>query len=523
MSDTQKSSLFKSGMIIVVATFMGRLFGFVREIFISAQYGTSTSAEAYFIAITIPTIMLAVIPGALNAVATPLFAEYRARGDIPGLQRLFNTVASIMVVATIILSAVGYFLAPQITSVLAPGFTGETRDLTIQLVGIIMPSIALVGLISIFWSYLNAQQHFLMPSLGPLVASLTVIISIFTLVPRYGIQGLAVGSLIGYGLQALIMYPTLRRQEIGFGIGFDLRHPGVRKFAILMIPIIIGMSINQLNVIVDRMLGSNLAEGRLAAYIYATKLYQLPIGIFVSAVTLPLFPVLSRYASEGETDQLVTTMWTGLRTLAFIMLPVSAIFIVSGQPIIQLLFERAEFTAESTAQTVWALTFLALALFPYAARDLMTRVLYSLQDTRTPVIVNTFTILLNVVFAVILVRYLDQGGLGLALALGATANLFIMLAVIKYKLGAVADHHSLTQLGRIAISTAIMAAVLIVAQPIIIAWIGQADLVARIVSVAMILIMAAVTYLAASLGLRVEVLYRFIDLVRGAMERFRAH
>ncbi|OEH85476.1 murein biosynthesis integral membrane protein MurJ [Desulfuribacillus stibiiarsenatis] len=453
MVEDHKRTLIKSGMIIVVATFIGRLFGFVREIFISAQYGTSAQAEAYFIAITIPTILIAVLPGALNSVCTPLFAEYKAKGDIKGLQGLFNTVTSLVLLGSLVLSILGGFFSAEIVSVLAPGFTGEVRELTIELVTLMVPAITLIGLISIFWSYLNAQQHFLMPSLGPLVASVIVIVSIFTLVPVYGIHGLTVGTVISFLFQGLVMYPTLRKSGIKFGLALQFKNPAVKRFFILMIPIVLGMSINQLNVIVDRMLGSGLEEGKFAAYIYATRIYQLPIGIFVGAITLPLFPVLSKYASEQNIDQLIATMWNGLKMLAFIMLPVTAILMILGEPIVRLLFEREEFTRESTIETNWALMFLALGFFPYAARDLLARVFYSLQDTRTPVIINTITITLNVIFSIILVRYLDQGGLGLGMALGGFANFMIMLWAIRRKLGLVVDRQSLVEIGKIMVAT----------------------------------------------------------------------
>ncbi len=456
MTDDRKQTLIKSGMIIVVATFVGRLFGFVREIFISHQYGTGDQAEAYFIAITIPTILIAVLPGALNSVCTPLFAEYKEKGDSKGLQKLFNTITTLMLLGSFLLSILGGIFASQIVSVLAPGFSGEVRELTVELVQLMVPAITLVGLISIFWSYLNAQQHFLMPSLGPLVASLVVILSIFILVPAYGIQGLTVGTVIGFFFQGIIMYPALRKREIQFGFALDLRNPAVKRFFVLMVPIVIGMSINQLNVVVDRMLGSGLADGKFAAYIYATKIYQLPIGIFVGAITLPLFPVLSQYASQNNIDKLITTMWGGIKTLAFIMLPVTAILIILGEPIVRLLFERGEFTATSTLETNWALMFLAIGFFPYAVRDLLTRVFYSLQDTRTPVIINTTTITLNIIFSIILVRFFDQGGLGLGMALGGIINFVIMLYVIRRKLGIVVDRHSITQIGKIAIATVAM-------------------------------------------------------------------
>jgi putative peptidoglycan lipid II flippase len=153
-------------------------------------------------------------------------------------------------------------------------------------------------------------------------------------------------------------------------------------------------------------------------------------------------------------------MWSGLKMLAFIMLPVTAVLIIMGEPIIRLLFEREEFTRQSTIETTWALIFLAIGFFPYAARDLLTRVLYSLQDTRTPVIINTFTIILNVIFSIILVRFLDQGGLGLGMALGGFANFIIMLYAIRRKLGLVVDRNALVEIGKIVVAVIVMSVVL---------------------------------------------------------------
>lgn len=484
------------------AVFMGRLFGFVREIFISAKYGTSAPAEAYFIAITIPTVMLAILPAALNSICTPLFAEYKAKGDLPGLQRIFNTITSLVLLLTLFLSIVGMVGAKYVVAVLAPGFDGELLALTEELVTLIFPSIVFVGLISIFWSYLNAQNHFLMPSIGPLIASIVVILSIFTLVPIYGIHGLAIGTVIGFVFQGIVMYPSLRKQTITVGFGLDFRNPALKRVLYLAIPIVIGMTINQLNVIVDRILGSGLEEGKFAAYVYATRIYQLPMGIFVSAVTLPLFPLLSEYASHNNHKSLVSTLWQGIKALAFIMLPVTVFLLVLGEPVVRLLFERAEFTRESTIETSWALWFLAIGFFPFAARDLLTRVFYALQDTKTPVIINTVTIIINIIASIILIRYLDQGGLGLGMAIGGICNFFIMLYVLRRKTGLIVERTALIQLSKIVVATTVMAITMLITKPYIID--GTVKFLQQVINLTFISSIGVVTYALVLWALGVE-------------------
>jgi putative peptidoglycan lipid II flippase len=215
----------------------------------------------------------------------------------------------------------------------------------------------------------------------------------------------------------------------------DLKDPGVQKIGRLMLPIALGMTATQVNVFVDRALGSGLPGGRITAFTYANNLTQVPLGTFSQALALVIFPYLARDAAAGNLDSLRRRAALALRLNVFVLVPAGVGLIALGLPIMTLLFQRGQFTQDSARQTYAALVFFAVALWAQAGTALLVRVLFALQDVITPLKVALVVIVANIAFSVLLVRPLAQGGLALATSLAAALNLGLLVMALRRRLG----------------------------------------------------------------------------------------
>lgn len=200
-------------------------------------------------------------------------------------------------------------------------------------------------------------------------------------------------------------------------------------------PVLIGSAVGKVSIFVDQVLGSLLGAGSISALNYSEKLFQIPLGLFVAGITVPIFPLLSEHVAGNQPERLKATLNFALRLIAFVMVPASVGLIVLRTPIIALLFQHGKFTAADTARTGWALLFYSLGLFSYAGRDTLTRVFYAYHDTRTPVKISVAAVLLNIVSSYLLMLVLGVGGLALGTTIALTVNFVVLVELLRRKLG----------------------------------------------------------------------------------------
>ena len=202
-------------------------------------------------------------------------------------------------------------------------------------------------------------------------------------------------------------------------------------------PVLIGLSVTHFNLFVNQNLGSTLPEGMISALRAAQRIMQLPIGVFAIAIAVAVFPTLTGFAARGEREDFKRTMSLGVRTIIFVTLPAAAGLIALRTPIIRVLFQQGLFTAEDTQATAYALLFYCIGLFAYSAIQLLNRVFYSLQDTKTPVAIGILTIVVNIVLNYLLIKPLAHGGLALAYSLAGIVNMVGLLYILRKKIGAI--------------------------------------------------------------------------------------
>jgi putative peptidoglycan lipid II flippase len=251
------------------------------------------------------------------------------------------------------------------------------------------------------------------------------------------VLGLAGGVLLGGILQLALQLPYLVKHGVHFWKRSGLWHPRMKNVGLLMLPTIFGAAVYQINILVGTLLASLLPEGSVSYLYYADRLVQFPLGIFAQAAATAVLPSLSRQAAKKDLSGMGETFGHAMSLVLFFTIPAMVGLIVLREPIVAMLFQRGAFDIQTTRLTADALLYYALGLWAFSAVRIVVSTFYALQDTRTPVISATISIAANILLGLVLMVPLKHCGLALATALASMINLFILVVVLRKKLGGI--------------------------------------------------------------------------------------
>ncbi len=423
-------------LIVMVFFVLSRITGLAREIIIGAQFGTSAELDAYLAAFRVPDLLFQLVAGgALGSAFIPTFATYWVRDDQAGAWLLFSRVLNLVTLALVALATLGAVYAPVLVErVIAPGFSPEQQALTASLMRWMMVSTVIFGASGLVMAALNALQHFLLPAAAPVVYNVSIILGAWFLTPRIGIYGLVVGVLVGALGHLLIQIPGLIRQRATYTFDWTVRDPGVYEVLRLMAPRVLGLLFVQLHFLVNTILASGLNEGSLSSLNYAWLLMLLPLGVFAQAIATASFPTLSAQIAAGRSAAMRATFGQILRIIFFLTIPAATALFLLRVPVIQMLFQRGQFTAQSTAMVAYALQFYALGLVAHSAVEITVRAFYALHNTWIPVLVGVAAMSLNIALSLLWVDALGYGGLALANTTATTLEMLFLLWLLRRRM-----------------------------------------------------------------------------------------
>jgi len=329
----------------------------------------------------------------------------------------------------------GLIYTPFLIKLLVPGFTEEGFWLTVLLTRVMFAQSFFMALNGISQGILHSYKHFFAPALGSVLYNLGIIVIGIILVDKLGILGFSLGVVMGAMLNFIVQIPALLKIGLRYKPIINLRHPGVKKILVLILPVLIGLSVTHFNLFVNQYLGSSLPQGMISALRAAQRIMQLPIGVFAIAVALAVFPTLTGQAARKEMREFKSTISMGVRTVVFITLPAAVGLIALREPIVRAMFQQGQFTVANTEATASALLFYSLGLIGYSAQQVLNRAFYALQDTKTPVTIGIITIVLNIILNFMLIEPLGHRGLALAYSLAGLANMVLLLYYLRNKIG----------------------------------------------------------------------------------------
>jgi putative peptidoglycan lipid II flippase len=444
---------------IGVATLVSRILGFGRDVVVARAFGAGPVTDAFFVAFRIPNLLRRLLAeGALSTAIIPVFTESLHRGTRSEFVRMVRAVTGVAAFVLCVVSGLGMLLAPWIVRVMAPGWQADPGlvGLASALTRFMFPYLLLVGLAALAMGALNAQQRFFTAALGPAVVNVAMILSVLLLAGHMSppIFSLAVGVLVGGAGQLLIQLPELGRLGVPFRPSLEWSHPAVRTIASRLWPAVFALAAVQVTVLVNTLLASLLPQGTVSYLYYADRVMEFPLGVFGIALATAVLPGMSAQAARGEHRGLTETLGFALRLSAFISVPAAVGLIGLGSPIVQLLFQRGEFSLADARATTQALTGYAVGLPAFSATRIVAQTFYALGDTRTPLWAGFASVVANVVLAVALMWPLKHAGLALASSLSAYVNLVLLCWLLRRRLGLLGGREALRSLARTCVASA---------------------------------------------------------------------
>ncbi|HYT89611.1 MAG TPA: murein biosynthesis integral membrane protein MurJ, partial [Gemmataceae bacterium] len=422
----ERAQVVEAAGVIGLATLLSRILGFARDMVLARLFGAGLAADAFFVAYRIPNLLRELFAeGSMSAAFIPVFSEYLTKRTKRDAWELASAAFTTLLTVLTGVCLLGILAAPWIVKLIAPGFSDnpEREALTTLLTRIMFPYLLCIGLAALAMGVLNSVRSFAAPAFSPVLFNIAIIASAFLLAPLFAepILAVAFGVVVGGFAQFLSQMPALRRAELLFGWRFDFAHEGVRRIGWLMAPALIGLSVTQINILVSTILASYFPGGPTYLF-YGMRLIHFPLGIFGVALATALLPSLSTQAAKGELDALRGTLGFGLRLIFFIIVPAMVGLILLRVPIVHLFFEHGRFTAADTQGTAAAVLAYAVGLWAFAGVRIVVSAFYSLQDTRTPVLVAALALGANVALSLLLMGPLAHAGLALATSLSAILN-----------------------------------------------------------------------------------------------------
>jgi len=418
--------------------------GLVRDMARAWLFGTGMAADAFTVAFRIPNMLRALFAeGALSASLVPVLADYVEKEDRAAVDRFLRSMATVLYAALAVTVLLGIALSPVLVPAIVHGFDSVPGkvELTVRLTQILFPYILLIGAATLAMAVLTTYRHFTTPALAPAALNVVLIVATVGIAPRVSsdpvrqIHVLAGAVLVGGLLQAAIQWPALRARGLSLRPSAGFRHPGVSRVLGLMLPGILGISVQEISVFVDMWFASALPQGSVAALEYGQRVMQLPLGVFGVALGTAVLPTLSRQISRGERDQAEDTTAFSIRLALLVLLPAGLWLILLAQPILALLFQRGRFTGgDSLRMTAWALQYFSIGLVFYGTAKSLVPLFYAHKDTRTPVRASIAALAVNIGLNVILVRTLGLRGLALSTALASLVNVTLLAVWARRKL-----------------------------------------------------------------------------------------
>ena len=445
---------------VMAAMVLGQLFGLVAKSLLAGAFGTADQSDAFLAANRFSEILFNLVAGgALASAFVPTFTGLLAQEDREGAWRLASAVANVVSLVLIGLGVLAALFAPLVVRyILAPGWTDPAKErLAAELLRIQLISPVIFGMSGLVMGILNAHQRFLFSALAPAMYQVGWIFGLTVLAPGMGVYGLAWGVVIGAALHLGVQFPVLLRLAgRRYLPTLGLHYPPLREVIWLMGPRLISVAVTQLNFLVNTALASLafMPDGSLTGISLAFTLMIMPQAAIAQSVGIAALPTFSAQAARGRLDEMRHSLGAALRGILLLALPASLGLIVLRVPLVQLIYQHGEFDTRSTELVAWALLWYAGGLVAHSLLEVVTRAFFALKDTRTPTIVTSIAMGLNLAFSLAFsllfnaIGWLPFGGLALANSLATFLEVGTLLVLLRRKAGGLGGRRVLAALGQ---------------------------------------------------------------------------
>jgi putative peptidoglycan lipid II flippase len=519
-ADGSARRLAVSTAIFGLATALSRVLGLVREVIAATYFGAHGKINAFTVAFQVPNLVRALVAdAALSSAFVPVFSELLEKGERKRAWRVASSLFWLMLLGLSALAALFILVAPWVIGIF--GDPGHDRALAVGLSRVLFPIVTLLGVSGIVVGILNSYDHFTVPALSPVFWNLAIIAGLVIGVPQAHSMNTklyvyAASILVATLIQVFLPMPWLRGRDGRLQLVLDWRDPAVGRVFKLMVPVTLGLGLINVNAVIDTFFASRLINADLAptAIQKAFLVYMLPQGMFSVAIATVLFPTLSRFAAREDMEGFRRTVGTGLRQIAFLLVPTAIVSAVLAEPIIRVLFQHGQWRPQDTPVVADALAAFSAGLLFNGAMLMLNRAFFSLQSNWVPTAIALGNLFLNGLLDFAFYRF-GVWGIPLATAVCNIAGAWALIVLLRRRLGRIDGGALASTTIRVLIGGALAGGVGRILWRAIDDGLGP-SLPAQIVSLGVALGAAALAYLLACRLLQVEEL-RALSALRGKL------
>ncbi len=495
----------KSGGIvgfIFIAIVLSKLLGLLRGTAVAMFYGTGYVASAYSMASQLPVNFFDMILGsAVSSAFIPVYNGFAEKESRNRADKFASRFLNAVVVVTAVLSAVGMIFTPQIIELMGGGLPGQAKVLASQLLRIMFPLVIFTGMAFTLVGILQSLGEFKVPAIMSLISNLVCILYLFTLNNKFGIFGLSAALLVGWALQFLILVYPAKKKGFNYRISAGIADSGFKNIAVLALPVLLATWVQPINAMVNmRIASGHMGGSGVAALDYANKLYIIAASAFSMAVTNYIFPKLSRLGAVKDQTGWSDILSKSIRWVILATLPIMLIFIVSGEEIVRIIYQRGQFDETSVKMTTSAMTMYSFGMIWFALQEIQNKAFYSVMDTKTPTIAAVGGILTNLGLGIMLSKKMGIAGLALA----ASVSSFVWCIFSFVKLRKKIDFKNIVKPAKIIVMAVAMALALYSSRQYAVGFIGTESFLARLGLCAASSAIGVAVYLIAAFLLKIE-------------------
>ncbi len=430
--------LLKAGIVVSAMTFLSRILGLVRDVVVANFMGAGAAADVFFFANKIPNFLRRLFAeGAFAQAFIPVLTEVHAKNDQRELNQFIARVSGTLGAIVFITAIVGVIASPVLAALFGTGWfldylndepDGAKFELASTLLKITFPYIFFISLAGFAGAVLNTLNKFAVAAFTPVLLNISIIFCAYYLTPFFdqGAYALAWGVFIGGFIQLAFQLPFLFRAGVLVRPRWGWSDPNVKKVRILMIPALFGVSVSQINLLLDTLIASFLMTGSISWLYYSDRLLEFPLGLFGIAIATVILPTLSRNHVADDKQAFSSNIDWALRLIAVLGIPASAALMTIALPLLLVIFQRGEFTIQDGYMASYSLMAYGAGLFSFMMVKIFAPAFYSRQDTKTPVKYGIITMATNMLFNLILAVPFGYVGLAMATAISGTINAILL-------------------------------------------------------------------------------------------------
>ncbi|RJR31314.1 murein biosynthesis integral membrane protein MurJ [Candidatus Parcubacteria bacterium] len=438
----KSNTIAAAAFIVGAASLASRILGMLRDRVLAGEFGAGFELDIYYASFRIPDLIYnLIVMGAISAGFIPIFVSLLKKdklGEIAGFSghdnawHLANLILNVVLSAVCIISLFGIIFTPLLIKIIAPGFDSMQKQMAINMTRIIFLSPVFLSISAVLGGILQSFKRFFIFSLSPIFYNIGIILGALYLVKYFGIYGLGLGVALGSFLHFLVQLPSVYLLGYRYRLIFNLHDKDLLKLFKIMVPRTLALGINQLNWLAITVIASLLSAGSLTVFNFANNLQSFPVGIFGISFAIAAFPTLAELVNKNN-DKFKETIATTINHILFLIIPVTALFLILRAQIVRIVLGSGQFNWTDTILTYRTFGWFCLSLFAQSLAPLIIRVFYSFHDSKTPFFSGLASSLVNIIVSLYLVKYFGVIGLAAGFSLSAILNLILLLVLLNKK------------------------------------------------------------------------------------------